>query len=279
MAGQANLGGCGAGEGFPVRIVGVINVSPESFYQGSVAQNQDALCRLVDRMVADGADLLDIGAMSTAPYLDTAISVEEEGRRLAWAVAAARRVASVPVSADTSRGGAALAALEAGATILNDVCGLRGDPAMVAAAARGARGLILMAAEETPGAEGPLTTVRAQLARSLAIAREAGIPEERIVLDPGIGFFRHAALPWEAWDCELLRGLSELEGLGRPLLVGVSRKSFIGKLLDRSDPADRLAGSLAATVVAVLHGASLVRTHDVAPTRDAVRMAEALRAA
>jgi len=279
VAGQANLGGCGAGEGFPVRIVGVINVSPESFYQGSVAQNQDALCRLVDRMVADGADLLDIGAMSTAPYLDTAISVEEEGRRLAWAVAAARRVASVPVSADTSRGGAALAALEAGATILNDVCGLRGDPAMVAAAARGARGLILMAAEETPGAEGPLTTVRAQLARSLAIAREAGIPEERIVLDPGIGFFRHAALPWEAWDCELLRGLSELEGLGRPLLVGVSRKSFIGKLLDRSDPADRLAGSLAATVVAVLHGASLVRTHDVAPTRDAVRMAEALRAA
>jgi dihydropteroate synthase len=276
VAGQANLGGCGTGEGFPVRIVGAVNVSPESFYQGSVARNEDALCRLVDQMVTDGADILDIGAMSTAPYLETAISVDEECRRLAWAIAAARRVAKIPISADTSRGAAAVAALETGASILNDVRGLRGDPAM-AVAARAAHGLILMAAEESPGALEPLATVRAQLARSLAIAREAGIPEGRIVLDPGIGFFRHAAISWEAWDCELLRRLSELEPLGCPLLVGVSRKSFIGKLLGRSDPADRLAGSLAATVVAVLHGASLVRTHDVAPTRDAVRMAEALR--
>lgn len=275
---QANLGGCGVGEGYPVRIVGAVNVSPESFYQGSVARNEDALCRLADQMIADGADILDIGAMSTAPYLETAISEAEESRRLAWAVATVRKMTAIPLSVDTSRGVPARAALDAGATILNDVRGLRGDPAMALAAARTAQGLILMASEETPGAQDPVPSVRALLAQSLAIAGEAGIPAERIVLDPGIGFFRQAAVPWERWDCDILRHLRELEVLGRPILVGVSRKSFIGKVLDRPDPADRLPGSLAATVVAILHGAAAVRTHDVAATRDAVRMAEALRA-
>jgi dihydropteroate synthase len=277
VGGQANLGGCGVGEGFPVRIVGAINVSPESFYQGSVARNEDALRRLAHQMVAEGADILDIGAMSTAPYLETAISEEEERRRLCWAVETVRQIVAVPLSADTTRGAVASAALEAGATILNDVNGLRGDPAMALAAAKNAQGLILMAAEESPGAYEPLATVSRLLTRSLRIAREAGIPEGRIVLDPGIGFFRRAALSWERWDCEVLRRLREVAALGCPLLVGVSRKSFIGKILNRPDPADRLAGSLAAVAVAVLHGASAVRTHDVAATCDAVRMAEALR--
>jgi len=277
MSGQANLGGCGVGEGFPVRIVGAINVSPESFYQGSVARNEDALCRLADQMVSDGADVLDIGAMSTAPYLDTAISAEEEQRRLCWAVETVKRSVALPVSVDTTRGAVAQAALEAGASIWNDVSGLRGDPAVTAAAARKAHGLILMAAEETPGASTPIQTIRALLEESLAIARQAGVESGRIVLDPGIGFFRRAAMPWERWDCEVVRNLRELTELGHPLLVGISRKSFIGKILDRSDPADRLPGSLAATVVAVLNGAALIRTHDVAATRDAVRMAEVLR--
>ena len=279
MSGQANLGGCGVGEGFPVRIVGVINVSPESFYQGSVARNEDALCRLADQMASDGADVLDIGAMSTAPYLRAEITVEEERRRLCWAVETVKRTVSVPVSVDTTRGAVAQAALEVGASIWNDVSGLRGDPASAAAAARAAHGLILMAAEQTPGASTPIQTVRTLLEESLAIARQAGIESGRTVLDPGIGFFRQAAVPWERWDCEVVRNLRELAVLGHPLLVGVSRKSFIGKILGRPDPADRLPGSLAAAVVAVLNGAALIRTHDVAATRDAVRMAEALRGA
>ena len=278
MSGQANLGGCGVGEGFPVRIVGAINVSPESFYQGSVARNEDALRQVAHRMVADGADILDVGAMSTAPYLETSISEEEERRRLCWAIETIRQTVSVPISADTTRSAVASAALEAGAAILNDVSGLRGDPAMALAVAQTAQGLILMASEESPGAQEPVATVRSLLAESLGIAREVGIPEGRVVLDPGIGFFRQAAVSWEKWDCEVLRRLQEVATLDCPLLVGVSRKSFIGKILDRPDPADRLFGSLAATVVAVLHGASAVRTHDVAATRDAVRMAEALRA-
>jgi dihydropteroate synthase len=136
-----------------------------------------------------------------------------------------------------------------------------------------------MASEASHGAAEPIATVRTLLQQSLANSDTAGVPRERIVLDPGIGFFRNAALSWDAWDCEIVRRLGELRPLGRPILVGLSRKSFVGKLLGARDPAERLFGSLAATTVAVLNGARLVRTHDVGPTRDAIRMAEALRPA
>jgi len=125
----------------------------------------------------------------------------------------------------------------------------------------------------------PVATVRAVLTEALGRARAAGIAEERIVLDPGIGFFREAAVPWHEWDVAVLAGLPALCSLGRPLCVGVSRKSFIGALTGRTATEDRLAGSLAATTVAVLHGAALIRTHDVRETVDAVRMTERLRGA
>jgi len=277
MAAHANLAGVEAGEGLPVRLVGAINVSPESFYTGSVAQSETSLARLAEQMAAEGADLLDIGAMSTAPYLTTEISPDEEARRLASAVAAVRKTVSLPVSADTKRSGPARAALDAGAQVINDVSGLRHDPHMASLIAARASGAILMASETAPGAQGPVCTVRDLLAQSLGAARAAGVPEGHIVLDPGIGFFRQAGIPWHVWDCEILRRLSELRTLGCPILVGLSRKSFIGHLLGRQDPADRLPGSLAATAVAVLNGAHLIRTHDVGATRDAIRMAEALR--
>lgn len=134
-----------------------------------------------------------------------------------------------------------------------------------------------MASESSPDAPEPIVTVRDLLQQSLTLSDAAGFLRDRVVLDPGIGFFRKAALSWEAWDCEIVRRLGELRTLGRPILVGLSRKSFIGRVLGHQDPAERLPGSLAATTVAVLNGAHLVRTHDVGPTRDAIRMAEALR--
>jgi dihydropteroate synthase len=148
---------------------------------------------------------------------------------------------------------------------------------MATETARRAQGAILMASETSPGAQDPIGTVKDILRGSLTRCDAAGFPRDRIVLDPGIGFFRKANLSWDAWDCEILRRLDEFRPLGRPILVGLSRKSFIGKLLGREDPAERLPGSLAATAVAVLNGARMVRTHDVGPTRDAIRMAEALR--
>ncbi len=264
------------GDGFPVRLMAAVNVSPESFFAGSVAVTEDALRRRAEEAMRDGADLLDVGAMSTAPYLSTHISEEEEIGRLAPAIRVLHRAAPLPISADTPRSRVAAAALNEGATVINDVTGFRGDPGMAAVAAR-ARGVVLMASETSPGAVDPIATARNLLAESCRKATEAGIASNRIVLDPGIGFFRAAAVSWWEWDRDILRRLSELRALGHPLLVGLSRKSFIGKLVDRPDPADRLPGSLAATVFAVLNGAHIVRTHDVRATRDALRITEALR--
>jgi dihydropteroate synthase len=277
MKAYANLAGVEVGDGLPVRLVGAINVSPESFHQGSVATGEDSLRAKAEQMAAEGADMLDIGAMSTAPYLRTEITEAEEAQRLTWAIGIVRKAAAVPISADTKRGRVALAALEAGADVLNDVSGLRHDPGMADVVAHRAQGVILMASETDPKARDPIETVRGLLEESLRIVWKAGVPDHRVVLDPGIGFFRQTAIPWHAWDCEVLQRLAELRALGRPLLVGVSRKSFIGKILGQADPRDRLAGSLAATAIAVVNGAHLVRTHDVGATREAVRMAEALR--
>lgn len=277
MTAYANLAGVEVGDGFPVRLVGAINVSPESFYQGSVAATEDSVKQQAGRMAAEGADLLDIGAMSTAPYLPTEIPEAEEIQRVTWAIGIVRGVASLPLSVDTTRSRVALAALDAGADVINDVSGLRRDPGMGEIVAKRARGVILMASETAPEARDPIETVRGFLEESLQIVWRVGVPEHRIVVDPGIGFFRKAALPWYDWDCEVLRRLGELQTLDRPLLVGVSRKSFIGQLLGQADPAERLAGSLAATAVAVVNGAHMIRTHDVGPSREVVRVAEALR--
>ncbi len=274
----ANLAGVDVGDGFPVRIVGAINVSPESFYGGSVARGRAALQRLARRMVEDGADLLDIGAMSTAPYRRGRIAADDEERRMVAAVRAVSAVVRVPISVDTQRAHVAAAALNAGAAVINDVSGLRADPLM-ARVARDAGGLILMASEVTASTRPPMAMITALLRQGLTRARRARIDAAQIVLDPGIGFFRRAVLPWHALDCRVLHDLDKLRGLGRPLLVGISRKSFIGKLTGREDPADRLAGSLAAAAIAVYNGAALVRTHDVAATRDAVRIATAIKSA
>jgi dihydropteroate synthase len=273
----ANLAGVEVGDGFPVRLAGVINVSPESFYHGSIVQGEDSLRRLAGRMAAEGADLLDIGAMSTAPYLPTEISEAEEIRRLSMAIGIVRKETTITISADTTRSRVALAALDSGAEVINDVSGFRGDPDMAGVVARRAQGVILMASGAAPEAQDPFGTVRRLLEESLKLSWQAGVPEHRVIIDPGIGFFRKAAVPWVVWDCEILRRLGDLRVLGRPLLVGVSRKSFIGKILGKTDPADRLLGSLAASAVAVVNGAHVIRTHDVGQTREAVRMAEALR--
>ncbi len=258
-------------------IVGVINVSPESFYPGSVATSARQLRATARQMVADGAVILDIGAMSTAPYNRGWIPEDEERRRLVGAVRALARGVAVPLSVDTQRASVAEAALAAGASIINDVSGLADDPAM-APLARHAGGVILMARETRPSTLTPIREVERLLRAALRRAAAARVPQRRIVLDPGIGFFRQAALPWQRFDCAVLAQLQRLQTLGHPLLVGVSRKSFLGKLADAATVEARLPASLAATAIAVLNGAALVRTHDVATTRDAVRIAEAIRA-
>jgi dihydropteroate synthase len=266
------------GDGVSVAVMGALNVSPGSFYAGSVVTGGDDLLRAAERMAREGAALLDVGAMSTAPYLSGAISASEEAERLGWAVEILASKLGVPVSADTSRAEPARAALAAGAAIINDIRGLTADPALAPLVAKAGAGVILMASETgAVGVGSPVEIVLEVLKGSLRIATQAGIPEERIVVDPGIGFFRRRGLASHEWDCEILAGLGRLRDLGRPVCIGVSRKSFVGEVAGEADPARRLPGSLAAAAAAVLGGAHLVRAHDVGETVQAVRVAEAVR--
>lgn len=275
---RATLAGVHLGDGLPVVVIGALNVSPGSFYSGSVVTKADDLLRAAERMAREGASLLDVGAMSTAPYLSGSISASEEAERLGWAVGILASKLGVPVSADTSRAEPARAALQAGASIINDVRGLTGDPALASLVAGADAGVILMASERG-GAEGerPVDTVLDLLEESMRIAAQAGIPGERVVVDPGIGFFRRRGIAWHEWDCEILAALGRLRALGRPICVGVSRKSFIGEIAGEPDPGRRLPGSLAAVAAAVLGGAHVIRAHDVAETVQAARVAESIR--
>lgn len=272
------LAGLPIGGEHPVRLMAAINVSPESFFAGSVRVDDGAVREAAQHAVEEGADIIDIGAKSTAPYLDTAVPLDEEVRRMTRAVRAVAAAVRVPVSADTTRAAVAVAALAAGARIVNDVSGLRGDQAMADIAAQ-AQGVVLVASPDGAASGAPIEHVRRLLADSLARAQRAGIGLGEIALDPGIGFFTRAGAPATRFTCAVLDQLAALADLGCPLLVGVSRKSFIGRLTGRADPADRAAGSLAAAAIAVYNGAAMIRTHDVAATRDAVRVAEAIRRA
>jgi dihydropteroate synthase len=277
---RATVAGVSVGDGLDVAVVGALNVSPESFYSGSVVTDADRLLRAAEAMAQAGAAWLDVGAMSTAPYLEARIPEAQEADRLHWAVGLLTAKLDLPISADTSRSLAARAALEGGARMLNDVTGLAADPALARLAAAAGAGLVLMAYPSAAPAPGePVQTVLASLAGSLARARAAGVPDERILVDPGIGFFRGAGVAWPEWDCRVLAGLPALRSLGRPIYVGVSRKSFIGALAGLPDPANRLPGTLAATAAAVLGGAHVIRAHDVAETAQAVRIAQAIRRA
>jgi dihydropteroate synthase len=228
-------------------------------------------------MVQSGAEVLDVGGESTRPGARPVDEAEELDRVLP-VIRGLRREVAVPISIDTYKAGVARAALDAGADIVNDISALRFDPALVSLVAAEEVPVILMhmqgkpqTMQSEPRYNDVVREVRDFLAAQLYEAMDAGIAAERIILDPGIGFGKTLE-----HNLQLLRGLPTLAALGQPLLVGASRKAFIGKILDL-DPDHRLEGSLAAAVAAVLGGANLLRVHDVAETCRAARMADAIR--
>ena len=274
-------------------IVGVLNLSPESFYPGSVVKPEEIYERGV-RLVEEGANLLDVGAMSTRPGT-AVISAEEERERVARAFESLRGI-GVPLSVDTQRASVAEVALRKGAEVVNDVSGFKSDPGMAKVVAeRGASavlmaswvraGELLLARRGESGRISTLDGIIEALRSSLELSLRAGVSEDRIVVDPGIGFSVGPQTSsggevvkgeWHERDVGVLAGLRRLRVLGRPICVGLSRKSFIGRILGLPDPADRLAGSLGASVMAVVNGAHVLRTHDVRETVHAVRVAEAI---
>ena len=259
------------------KVMGVINVSPESFFKGSIRQREDELIETALKMLEDGASFIDIGAKSTAPYLENQIPVEEEIRRALWALSILRDNVDVPISIDTTNAKVAEEAIKVGADIINDISGLKGDPKMVEVAREYNVPLILCAHKDVKDFSDPIHEVINALQESLQIAYKNNIEKEKIAIDPAIGFLRPKYPPWYEWDSKVIANLNLLKVFGLPILVGVSRKSFIGAITGRRDPIERLAGSLGATAIAVWNGANIIRTHDVKETLDAIKIAHFIK--
>jgi dihydropteroate synthase len=258
--------------GRPV-VMGILNVTPDSFSDGGVFYAHDAAVNHARQMVDEGVDIIDVGAESTRPYGNAvAVTVEEELRRLE-AVLPASVAMGRPVSIDTMKAVVAAWALDHGAAIVNDVWGLQRDAEMAGIVARHRAGVVIMHNREAADAAiDILEDIEAFFARSLAIAARAGIGREAMVLDPGIGFGKTPEQSMTA-----IAELKRLHKFDLPLLVGASRKRFIDAV-DPAPPDRRLGGSIAAHVLAVLSGARLIRTHDVAETVQALRILTAIGA-
>jgi dihydropteroate synthase len=277
----AKIGKLALGDSYPTRIMGVINLTSDSFYSRSVRKSPKAIRAQAIRMEEDGADILDLGARSTAPYKKFDISSETEERILSEAIKEVRSVVGLPLSADTTRLGPAKAAAKEGASVLNNVYGLIGrDSKKTAELIRSKDlGLILTAHEGKPPRRGasPIQRVFNSLTDRLDFCIEQGVQRESIIVDPGIGFFADDKISAVDWNCDVLANLEVLRSLGLPVGVGASRKRFLGKLIGDKHPEARLNASLAATAVSVYNGAHLIRTHDVKETREAAIIAKSLR--
>lgn len=256
--------------------MGIVNVTPDSFYDGGRFLDSDKAVEHGLRLASEGADVLDIGGESTRPGSDP-IPADEERRRVVPVVAGLRRQTDRLLSVDTSKVEVAEAALDAGADIINDISAFSLDPRLLALAARLDAGFIVMHMKGTPKTmqvhpryENVVGEVRAFLADKIEIARAYGLNERNIIVDPGIGFGKRLED-----NLTLLNGLDALAGLGRPILIGVSRKSFIGKIID-APAEERLEGTIAASVVGLVRGAHILRVHDVQAVKRAVLVAEAI---
>jgi dihydropteroate synthase len=254
-------------------VMGVLNVTPDSFSDGGSFLEPDAAVAHGRLLASEGADLIDVGGESTRPGSEP-VSLEEELRRVVPVIERLAAAVETPISIDTRKASVARAALAAGATFVNDVSALRGDPDMAAVVADSGADVCLMhmqgepeTMQDDPRYDDVVSDVKDFLEERLAFAIGEGVTPERIWLDPGIGFGKTLD-----HNLELLRRLGELAAIGQPVVVGASRKRLIGTLTGRPE-GDRLAGSLAAAVLACERGAAMVRVHDVAATREALAVA------
>jgi dihydropteroate synthase len=265
-------------------VMGILNVTPDSFSDGGRFYDPDAALAQGERMAAEGADLIDIGGESTRPFAEP-IPVAEEIRRVVPVIAALSRRTAVPISIDTTKAEVARRALAAGASMVNDISGLQHDPELARAAAEAGAPLVLMhmrgeprTMQVDPRYDDLLGEIRDHLSRAVARAETMGVDRSRLVVDPGIGFGKTPA-----HNLELIRRLAEFAGLGLPLLVGPSRKSFIRRLVKPPEVKDIPAelpvvetGTQAAVAAAVMNGAHIVRVHDVAATVATVKVVDAI---
>jgi len=278
------IGNIGVGGRNPVRIMSILNTSPESFYKESIKTTKAHIKNSIKQMENDGADFIDVGGMSTAPYTSTLVSEKVESKRILDAIKIIQNMSNLPISVDTCRAKVAKDALEHGVEIINDISGLKYDKKMQDVISKFTPSLILCAYDSKTISGNVITTTKKLLQESLKIAKKSKVPSEKIVLDPAIGFFRKTGKgsfftkiksDWIERDLSVIKNLNSIKQ-NFPILISVSNKSFLGNLLGKENPSDRLFGSIAAEAISVMNGADIIRTHNVEATKDAITIASKL---
>jgi dihydropteroate synthase len=278
------LAGVRVGNSNPIRVMGIINASPESFYKKSVFTDKKTISKTAKLMEEEGADFIDVGGMSTAPYIKTLVSEDQEIKRITNAINAIQKVSKLPISIDTCRAKVAKVALQLGAKIVNDVSGLKYDENMIDILEEYCPSVIVCAFSNELIRGNQVLQAKKLINQSVTMALKAGVPKNKIVVDPAIGFFRKKAQgilftkinsDWLKRDIMILKNLNEIKQY--PILISISQKSFIGEILHESNPAKRLYGSLAAETFAALNGADIIRTHNVKATNDVIKIVDNLK--
>jgi dihydropteroate synthase len=264
--------------------MGILNTSPESFHKKSISTTKNDIKNSIKQMENDGANFVDIGGMSTAPYLSTIVSEKVETRRILDAIKIVQNCSNLPISIDTCRSNVARTALECGVEIINDISGLKFDEKMKDVISEFTPSLILCAYHSKTISGNDVVLTKKLLRESLNIAKKSHIPSEKIVLDPAVGFFRKTGegqfftkikSDWVKRDLSIIKNLKSIKQK-YPILISVSNKSFIGNVLGKENTSDRLFGSIAAEAISVINGANIIRTHNVDATKDAITIASKL---
>ncbi len=258
--------------------MGILNVTPDSFSDGGLFFNKDSALKQALGMQDEGADIIDIGGESTRPGAEK-VSLKEEIKRIVPVIEALAKKIDVPISVDTYKSAVAEAAISAGASMINDISGLRFDTKMSRIAAKNKVPVVIMHIKGTPRnmQKNPVYTalipeIMDYMVEGINIAREAGIPDDMIIIDPGIGFGKTVE-----HNLEIIKNLNKFAGFEKPILLGPSRKSFIGKMLDDLPVSERLEGTAAAVAIGIFNGANILRVHDVKEMIRVARIADGIK--
>ena len=284
---MTKLGNLVVGRKNQISIMGILNASPESFYKNSIKSTKSQISKFVSEMEENGVDIIDIGGMSTAPYLKTIVSEKIESERITKTIKIIQNLSNIPISVDTCRASVAKDALELGIDVINDISGLKYDKNMPKTIEKYNPSLILCSYSKKIVKGDAISETKKLLNESIMIAQNSQISKEKIVVDPAIGFFRRSSdvknkLPytkinydWAERDMEIIKKLKLLKTTF-PILVSISNKSFLGKILEKEDPADRNTGTTIAEMLSIINGASIIRTYNPKITSDIIKFTKSL---
>jgi dihydropteroate synthase len=284
---MTKLGNLVVGRKNEITIMGILNISPESFYKKSIKSTKSEISKYVLDMEENGVNIIDIGGMSTAPYLKTIVSEKTESERITKTIKIIQNLSNIPISVDTCRASVAKDALELGIDIINDISGLKYDKNMPKIIEKYGPSVILCPYNKQLVKGNPISVTKKLLNESILIAKNAQVPKDKIVVDPAIGFFRRSSdvknkLPytkidsdWAQRDIEIIKKLKLLK-TNFPILISISNKSFIGKILGKENPTDRNTGTAIAEMLSIINGVSIIRTHNPKITSDVIKLTKSL---